>query len=100
MWPLTNKENVLTMAQFFPPARNSVLESEAFLKANPRLDPASMEQSVAAAIKSGRVLPNHVKFPDMDVLTQIEFKNLWTPDADLKAVLTKTCESIDPFLNK
>ncbi len=97
---MTNKKNVLTMAQFFPPARNSVLESEAFLEANPRLDPASMEQSVAAAIKSGRVLPNHVRFPDMDTLAQIELENLWTSDADSKAVLTNICESIDPFLGK
>ncbi|MCP4540798.1 MAG: sugar ABC transporter substrate-binding protein [Chloroflexi bacterium] len=97
---MTNKENVLTMAEFFPPARDSVLESEAFLKANPLVDPDSMEQSVVAAIQSGRVLPNHVEFPNIDMITHIEFKNLWVPDADLQAVLSNICESIDPFLTK
>ncbi len=97
---MTNKENVLTMARFFPPARNSVLDSEAFLNANPLIDPESMKQFVAKAIKSGKVLPNHVKFPKIDMLTHIKFQSLWVPDADLEAVLSNICESIDPFLTR
>ncbi len=97
---MTNKENVTTMAEFFPPARNSVLKSEAFLAANPLLDPESMEQSVAAAIQKGTVLPSHVEFPKIDLTTHTGFKNLWLPEADVEAVLTDICESIEPFLAK
>ncbi|MCP4406012.1 MAG: sugar ABC transporter substrate-binding protein [bacterium] len=97
---MTNKENVLTMAEFFPPARHSVLESEAFLNAHPLVDPESMEQSVVLAIQSGKVLPNHVEFPNIDMLTHIAFQSLWVPDVDLEAVLSNICESIEPFLSR
>jgi len=95
---MTNKENVATMAQFFPPARLSVLESQAFLEANPLVDAESMEQSVVASIQSGSVLPTHVEYPKIDLTARVQFENLWLPEADVEAVLTDICQSIEPFL--
>ncbi len=96
---MTNKDNVTTMAKFFPPARVSVLESEALLEANPLISPASMEQGVANAIKTGTVMPSHVAFPKIDPTIRAEFDNMWTPEADVEAVLNSVCEAISPFMN-
>ena len=52
---MTNKDNVATMAQFFPPARKSVLGSAAFTEAN-KLIPAEQMAGVSAAIEEGTVL--------------------------------------------
>src|SRR5690606_12124454 len=54
---MTNKENVAKMAQFFPPARKSVLDSEAFTSAN-SLIPAEQMAYVSDAIAKGKVLPS------------------------------------------
>ena len=97
---MTNKENVATMAQFFPPARISILESGAMLDANPLVDPASMEQAVVSANKAGAVLPFHVEFPNIDPAARAEFDNLWSPEADVEAVLNAVCEAISPFMNQ
>ncbi len=95
---ITNKKNVGGMAEFFPPARISVLESKSFLEANPLLDPESMQQSVAAAIRQGAVLPTHAEFPQIDLAARVQFANLWMPEADVEAVMTDVCESVSPFL--
>jgi multiple sugar transport system substrate-binding protein len=97
---MTNKENVMAMAEFFPPARTSILESDAFLRANPLIEPESMQQSVVAAIKKGRVLSTHVEFPLIDLTAQTQFGQLWTPDADVAAIMTEVCEAITPYLHK
>ncbi|MCP4627343.1 MAG: sugar ABC transporter substrate-binding protein, partial [bacterium] len=97
---MTNKENVTRMAEFFPPARISVLESETFLESNPLIDPESMQQAVAAAIQQGAVLPTHVEFPKIDLTAGAEFDRLWVPEADVQTILTDICESIAPFLGQ
>lgn len=96
---ITNKNNVATMAQFFPPARVSVLESEALLDANPSVDPVSMEQAVINAIKTGKVLPSHIEFPKIELAVRAEFDNMWSADADVQAVLSNVCEAITPYMN-
>lgn len=95
---MTNKENVTTMAQFFPPARISVLESDALLEANPLVNPESMKLAVVDGIRLGRVLPSHVEFPKIDLAARAEFDRLWAPDADVQAVLEGVCEAIAPFM--
>lgn len=95
---MTNEANVTTMAEFFPPARASVLESNAMLEANPQIDPAMMEQAVVKAIRSGTVLSSHVEFPKISLAAGAEFDRLWVPDANVQAVLTDVCEAITPFL--
>ncbi len=95
---MTNKENVTRMAEFFPPIRDSVLESEAFLNANPLVDPDSMEQAVVMGIREGKVLPNHIEYPKIDMTARVQFESLWVTEADVEAVLTDICDSIAPLL--
>lgn len=97
---MTNKENVTRMAQFFPPARMSVLKSDDFLKANPLVDPEIMDHVVVRAIEEGTVLSNHVEFPNIDLTAQVQFDNLWHPDANVSETLSNICDALAPFFDQ
>ncbi|MCI5075090.1 sugar ABC transporter substrate-binding protein [Oricola sp.] len=94
---MTNKENVAVMAQFFPPARASVLDSDAFTQAN-KLIPAEQMKNVAAAIKNGKVLPSHQKAPQILAAQKPRFDALWRADADVNASIGAICDAIKPQL--
>jgi len=94
---MTSAENVAVMAEFFPPARRSVLESEAFLTSNDMVAPGQMKV-VADGIATGEVSPGHVNYPQIDRAMRPRFDALWKPDADVKAVLTEVCAKIEPLL--
>jgi multiple sugar transport system substrate-binding protein len=97
---LTNKQNVTEMATFFPPARNSVLESDEFLTSNPLVAPESMAAAVGSSIPLGTVEAVHVNFPKIDQAARAEIDKLWVPDADVQAVMDAVCEAINPLMNK
>lgn len=94
---MTNRENVEVMAQFFPPARASVLDSDTFTKGN-NLIPEEQMKNVAAAIKNGKVLPSHEKAPQILAAQKPKFDALWRADADVKASLDTICQAIAPQL--
>ena len=94
---MTSAENVAKMAEFFPPARVSVLESDAFLSSNPAVTPEQME-IVAAGIEDGSVLPSHERYPQIEAASRPDFDALWAADADVPAVLARLCDDIDPLL--
>lgn len=97
---MTNKENTAKLAQFFPPARSSVLATDAMARANPQIDPQSLGAAVVAGIEQGAVLPAHSEFPKIDLAARAEFDKLWSPDADVAAVLDGVCGAIDPLLQQ
>ena len=84
---MTNEECVARMAGIWPPARKTVLESPDFLTSQPLLTADQMSTAVAASIETGRVLPSHVMYPQIEVESRIVWDRLWTPDADVQAVL-------------
>ena len=94
---MTDEANVETMAQFFPPARRSVLEGEAFVQANP-LIPAEQMQHVAAAIEGGTVLPSHERAPQIVSAMKPRIDALWRPDANVEQSLAAVCEAIQSEL--
>lgn len=94
---LTNKSNVLTMAQYFPPARNSVLASKEFLSSNPLLSAASMAL-VGHCISLGTVEAVHVNFPKIDIAIHGELDKVWKADADVQAVLNATYKVLQPLM--
>lgn len=96
---VTNQQNVTTMAQFFPPARLSVLESDAFLTSNAIVSPEAMA-IIADGIARGSVIPSHPLFPQIDASARPIFDELWRADADVAAVLGRICEAIDPLLSQ
>lgn len=94
---MTNKENVKIMAQFFPPARKSVLEDEDFINGN-KLVPAEMMKNVAAAIANGRVHPAHEKAPQILAAMAPRVDALWKADADVETAIEGICAAIQPQL--
>ena len=96
---VTNQQNVTTMAQFFPPARLSVLESDAFLTSNTIVSPEAMA-IIADGIARGSVIPSHPLFPQIDASARPIFDELWRADADVAAVLGRICAAIDPLLSQ
>jgi multiple sugar transport system substrate-binding protein len=94
---MTNKENVTTMAQFFPPARKSVLEAPAFINGNKLIAPEMMK-NVAAAIAKGRVHPAHEKAPQILAAMAPRVDALWKADADVDAAIKGICAAIAPQL--
>lgn len=94
---MTNKENVTTMAQFFPPARKSVLQAPAFINSN-KLIPPEMMKNVAAAIEKGRVVPGHEKAPQILAAMAPRVDALWKADADVDNAIKGICSAIQPLL--
>ncbi len=84
---MTNKGSVAGMAGIWPPARKSVMDSEAFLSSNSMVTPVQMKEAVANSIKTGRVLPSHVKYPQIEVESKMSFDKLWQPNADVQKIL-------------
>ncbi|MFO7729318.1 MAG: sugar ABC transporter substrate-binding protein [Spirochaetia bacterium] len=94
---LTNKENVAKLAQFFPPARVSVIESKAFVEANPGLNSDQMK-IVQQGIKNGTVLPSHVSFPKISMEARGAFDRLWQSKVDVEATLKDINEQLKPLV--
>lgn len=95
---MMNKANVTKLAAFFPPARQSVLTSDALAKANPQVTPAALQKAVADSIKNGNVLPYHPEFPKIDLAVRGAFEKAWAPGADMQAAMTGVCKAVTPLL--
>lgn len=95
---LTSEANVTRLAQFFPPARESVLSSQALVDANPLVPADLMQTAVIDAIQTGSVLPSHAEFPRIELAVRPLLDSLWTPDADVQAVSNSICDQIAPLL--
>ena len=94
---MTNKEGVAALAQFFPPARQSVLSSDAFLNKNQYLSPEMMG-FVADAIQKGRVVAAHENVPQILAAMKPRVDALWRADADVAKSLQGVCAAIQPLL--
>lgn len=95
---ITDQAGVARMAEFFPPARVSVLDSESFVTTHPVLSEAQMRSTVIASSQAGRVLPAHPEFPRINLAAQAVFDTFLAPDADVAAVMGSMCDAIEPFL--
>lgn len=94
---MTNKANVAIAAQFFPPARQSVLSSDAFVNSNSLIPPAQMKV-VSDAIAKGKVLPSHEKSPQILAAMKPRVNSLWRADANVASALKAVCAAIQPLL--
>ncbi len=94
---MTNAENVAVMAAFFPPARQSVLEGDAFLSSNAAVTPEQMK-IVADGIANGAVAPGHVAYPQIDSAMRPKFDALWKAEAEVKATLDEVCAAVESHL--
>ena len=46
----------------------------------------------SASIKSGRVLPSHIKYPQIEVESKMVWDKLWNKDADVQAVCNEVAK--------
>jgi len=90
---MTSQEAVARLAEFFPPARSSVLASDAFIQSNPGVSPEQMGM-VRAAIEGGIVLPAHENYPQILAAMSPRVDALWQADADVPSVMASVCDAI------
>jgi multiple sugar transport system substrate-binding protein len=95
---MSNPENSAKLAQFFPPARQSLLNAETLGRTNPLLSAEQLENVVVNGITTGTVLPGHEGFAEIQQAVRAELDALWVADADVQAVLTSVCNRISPML--
>ena len=95
---MTNAENSQKLAQFFPPARASLLNATALAATNPLLSPEQIETVVISGIANGTVLPGHTNFAQIQQTVRAGLDALWVADADVPAVLASVCDSVGPLL--
>jgi multiple sugar transport system substrate-binding protein len=95
---MTNPENSATLAQYFPPPRQSQLTAEVLGQANPLLTPEQLQAVVIDRIDQGVVKPGHTGQAQLDQAVRAALDPLWTADADVPAVLADLCTAIDPML--
>jgi multiple sugar transport system substrate-binding protein len=97
---LTNKENTLKIAVYFPPIRASALATDVLYDANPTISAESMKTSVIDPTLTGKVLPAHPNFPTIDLTSRAFWDQLWVADADVQAVMDQMCGAIQPLLDR
>ena len=94
----TNPENSRKLAQFFPPARASLLNTETLAATNPLLTPEQIENVVVDGITNGQVISGHTNFAQIQQTVRSSLDALWVADADVPAVMQSVCDSVAPLL--
>jgi multiple sugar transport system substrate-binding protein len=94
----TNPANSQKLAQFFPPARASLLNVDTLAKANPLLSPEQIDAVVVKGISIGHVKLSHANFAEIQQTARAALDALWVPEADVAAVMKSVCDRIQPLL--
>jgi multiple sugar transport system substrate-binding protein len=97
---MTNPENSARLSQFFPSARKSLLNTEVLQKTNPLLSKAQIEKVVMAGIATGKVMPGHTGFAQIQQVVRSNLDAVWRSEADIPAALQKICGQIGPLLKR
>ncbi|ODT82657.1 MAG: sugar ABC transporter substrate-binding protein [Pelagibacterium sp. SCN 64-44] len=95
---MTNPENSSKLAQFFPPARESLLNADTLASTNPLLSAEQIKSVVVDGISYGVVLPGHTNFAQIQQTIRSSLDALWVPEADVAAVLGNVCSAVGPLL--
>lgn len=97
---MTNPENSAKLSQFFPSARKSLLNADVLKKTNPLLTEEQIENVVIRGISTGRVMPGHTGFAQIQQTVRSGLDSVWRPDADVPGTLQKICGQIAPLLKR
>lgn len=96
---LTNKENTERLAQFFPPARTSLLDADVIAGTSPILTVELVEPVVDAVVEDGKIFPVAADSAAVaEAMNKVFDEHIWTPDADIESALGIVCEEIGPLL--
>lgn len=94
----TQPDNAEKLAAFFPPPRESLLNADVLAVANPKLSAEQLQAVVVDGIQGAVTKPTHVNFAKVQDAVRAQLDAMWTADADVEAVLDKTCSTIAPLL--
>ncbi|MND93808.1 sn-glycerol-3-phosphate-binding periplasmic protein UgpB precursor [compost metagenome] len=97
---MTNPENSAKLSQFFPSARKSLLNADILKKTNPLLSQEQIAKVVISGIATGKVMPGHTGFAQIQQMVRSNLDAVWRPEADVPAILQKICGQIGPLLNR
>ncbi len=97
---MTNAENSAKLSQFFPSARKSLLNAEVLKKTNPLLSQEQIDKVVIAGIATGKVIPGHTGFAQIQQTVRSGLDAVWRPDADVAGTLQTICGQIGPLLKR
>ncbi|MGK9054450.1 ABC transporter substrate-binding protein [Neorhizobium petrolearium] len=97
---MTSPENSAKLSQFFPSARKSLLNAEVLKKTNPLLSQDQIDKVVISGIATGKVIPGHTGFAQIQQTVRSGLDAVWRPDADIPGTLQKICGQIGPFLKR
>ncbi len=97
---MTNPENSAKLSQFFPSARKSLLNAEVLKKTNPLLSQEQIEKVVISGIATGKVMPGHTGFAQIQQIVRSNLDAVWRPEADVAGALQKICGQIAPLLKR
>ncbi|SDD64408.1 ABC transporter substrate-binding protein [Auraticoccus monumenti] len=95
---MTNPENSAKLAQFFPPPRSSLLSGEKLAEVNTVLSAEQLDRVVVQELPEAVSPPVHTGQAEIVQTGKESLDAMWTPDADVKAVLDSTCTAIEPLL--
>lgn len=96
----SDKANSAKLAQYFPPARDSLVNAADLAKVNPLFTPEQLQQVVVDGIRNGTVLAPHTNSAKLQTLVQAALDPLWKADANVGSVLAGVCKAIDPVLSQ
>lgn len=97
---MTNPENSAKLSQFFPSARKSLLNADVLKKTNPLLTKEQIDKVVIAGIATGKVIPGHTGFAQIQQSVRSGLDAVWRPDADVAGALQTICGQIGPLLKR
>ncbi|GMA15288.1 sugar ABC transporter substrate-binding protein (plasmid) [Deinococcus metallilatus] len=92
---LASKENMARTAKFFPPPRQSVLRSSAYLNANPAVPASALKTALISQLGSARVLQTDTNWLKANDAITGSLDQVFQPGANTKAILDRTCQTVD-----
>ncbi len=96
---LTSKESASVLTKFIVPTRKSVLQSDAFMKADPIMPPAeSMKAVYVDTAAKTRLAPAHENWIKIDSKMQSIYELLYTGNVPVKSVLERAEKEVNALL--
>jgi multiple sugar transport system substrate-binding protein len=96
----TSPANATKLGQYFPPARESLINAESLAKVSPLFTARQLQSVVVDGIRTGSVLPAHTGSAKIASRVQSSLDPLWKADSNVPAVLAGVCEAISPVLSQ
>jgi ABC-type glycerol-3-phosphate transport system substrate-binding protein len=95
---LTNPANSAQLSQFFPPPRQSLLTGEKLAAVNTKLTADQLQRVVVDELPEAVSPPVHTGPAQIAQTGKTVLDRMWTPDANVKEVLTDMCTALKPLL--